>query len=66
VLLDDMNPVNIDIVHNAVDEDKILLSEYRMIVSSWNQHPIYNEGNQLFIELRASHRKIPHFGLRIS
>jgi len=65
VLLDDMNPYNLDLVHNAVDENKIFLSEYKMIASSWNQHPRYNEGNYPFIGFHASHRKIPHFGLRI-
>jgi len=49
VLLDNVNLIDLDLVHDAVDKDKIFLSQNKMVASSWSPHPRYNEGNNPFI-----------------
>ena len=60
-----MNPINLDLLHNAVYENKILFSKDRMIAPPWSQLPKYYESNESFIQLQTSHIKTLHFRMRI-
>jgi len=55
MFLDDMDSIDFDLVHYAVNEDKIFLSQHRVITFSWCQHPRDNESNKPFIESQATY-----------
>jgi len=35
MLLDDVNPIDFDLVHDAIDEEKILFSQHKMVTPPW-------------------------------
>jgi len=43
VFLDDADPVNYDLPHQAVHEHEAFFSKHNMVESPWSQQPNYNK-----------------------
>jgi len=60
-----INPVDFDLFHYAVNQNKVLFSEYCMSAPSWCQYPCGYEGNDSFIQFQSTNVKTLNWSMRI-